>query len=300
MKEYVIAGPNDFISLEGYTLCIGNFDGVHLGHKRLIEYAKSFGDKVCAMTFDPHPMTFINDVKNPKYITPYNTKARLLENIGCNAICKVIFSKDFMKMSKDDFIVMLKKINPKRIICGYDFSFGYMGSGNPDDLKKAFETHVMDKFMLDDIRVSSTIIRDYLLNGDINSANRMLNRLYMISGIVVHGNALGRTIGFRTANIKYDDFILPGNGVYLCKIKYNNEILYGMANIGHNPTFNKQDDIRLEVNIFNFDEDIYDKYLEVFFVTRVRPEKKFNSKDELIEELKRNKEYGLSYFKLNN
>ena len=98
MKEYVIAGPNDFISLEGYTLCIGNFDGVHLGHKRLIEYAKSFGDKVCAMTFDPHPMTFINDVKNPKYITPYNTKARLLENIGCNAICKVIFSKDFMMM----------------------------------------------------------------------------------------------------------------------------------------------------------------------------------------------------------
>lgn len=300
MKEYVIASPNDTLSLSEYTLCIGNFDGVHLGHKRLIEYASSFGDMVCAMTFEPHPMTFIKDIKNPKYITPYDAKCKALANIGCDAICKVIFNKDFMRMPKEDFLDFLKRLNPKRVVCGYDFSFGYKGMGSPEDLKTWFETHVMDKFMLDGIRVSSTAIRDYLLNGDIENANRMLNRPYMISGVVVHGNALGRTIGFRTANIKYNDFILPANGVYLCKIKHNNEILYGMANIGHNPTFNMQDDIRLEINIFNFDKDIYDEYLEVFFITRVRPEKRFSSVDELIEELKSNKKYGMSYFKLNN
>ena len=296
MNEIVVNIDNPYALGEEYALALGNFDGVHLGHQKLIEYAKKTGLKVAIMTFEPHPISIIKNIKNLMYITPYCVKKDLFNDYLCDVILKVSFDINVMKMKKEEFIAFLKKINPKKIICGYDYTFGYMGEGKAIDLSKCFDTIIVSKYMIDGIRVSSTKIREYITSGDIDKANKMLGRPYMIKGVVEHGNALGRTIGFRTANITHKDYIMPKNGVYLCKIKRGNETLYGMANVGYNPTINVQKELRLEVNIFDFSKDIYGETLEIYFIYHLRDEIKFNSKEELIEELSRNKEFGIKYF----
>ena len=298
MKEYVLNDLNFKSIGKEYVLVIGNFDGVHLGHQKLIEIAKLSRLKIAILTFNPHPMTLIKDIKDVKYITPYEEKKKIFENLGVDLFLTVNFNQKVMRTSKEEFITFLKKLNFKEIVCGYDFTFAYMGQGNANDLKKCFTTHVIDKYSIDGVRVSSTNIREYLQKGNIEDANKMLGRSYSISGKVIHGNKVGRTLGFKTANIDYNDYILPKNGVYLCEIDYKKRKLFGMANIGYNPTINSQESIRLEVNIFNFDEEIYGDTLKVSFIKNVREEKKFSSKAELIEELNNNKEFGMKFFKL--
>ncbi len=298
MKEYIIKNLEALKLNMKYSMVIGNFDGVHLGHQKLINTAKNLSKIVAVMTFEPHPMTCIKSDINNYLLTPYEVKKEILNKIGVDIIFKVEFNKDIMHKDKNEFIDFLKAFDFDSIVCGYDFTFGYMGLGNSLDLKKNFNTIVVDKLDINDNKISSSNIRNYLCDGNIMCANEMLGRCFMVKGVVCHGNMLGRTIGFRTANVMYNDFLLPKNGVYYTKLKLDGKEYYGMANIGYNPTFNSQKERRLEIHIFNFDEDIYDKILEVYFVHHVRDEKKFSSKEELISELEKNKKDGLKYFDL--
>lgn len=283
---------------ENTALCVGNFDGVHKGHQELIKAAKRVCKYTAVMTFNPHPETVIKNLENTKLLTPLAEKIEVFEEYGVDFVLVVKFTPQFMNMHKDEFINLLKKLKFKKLICGYDFRFGYMGLGTKDDLAKAFDTDVIDKYELRGVRASSSKIRELLSEGDIVFANGMLGREYHIYGKVIHGNEMGRKIGFPTANIAYDDFYLPQTGVYLCRVVLDKEELYGMANIGHNPTINLQNEIRLEVNIFKFDRDIYGKRLDLYLIERVRPEKKFINVMELQKELERNREYGIRKFSL--
>lgn len=298
MKEYIIKNLEALKLNIKYSMVIGNFDGVHRGHQKLIEAAKNESKIVAVMTFEPHPMNFIKGNLNNYLLTPYEIKKEILNKMGVDIIFKVEFDNFIMHKDKNEFIKFLRAFDFDSIVCGYDFTFGYMGLGNSLDLKNNFRTIVVDKLDIFNLKVSSSNIRKYLSDGDILHANEMLGRAYMIKGIITHGNMLGRTIGFRTANVFYNDFLLPKNGVYYTKLKLEGKEYYGMSNIGYNPTFNSQKERRLEIHIFNFNEDIYDKILEVYFVCHVRDEKKFNSKEELIKELNKNKEDGLKYFNL--
>lgn len=275
------------------ALCLGNFDGIHLGHQELIKSARRVSKNIAVMTFDPHPVSVIKGLTGVKLLTPLDEKINVFEKLGVDILIVVKFDINMMKMSKDEFIKFLSHFKFKKIICGYDYKFAYMGSGDKDDLLNAFDTLVISKYVIDGIRVSSSKIRELLSNGKINDAEKLLGRKYHIFGEVVHGNEMGRKLGFRTANINYGDFYLPETGVYLCEVVLDNKKLYGMVNIGHNPTVNLQNEIRVEVNIFEFDADIYGKRLDIYFLERVRPEKKFSSVDDLISELKRNQEYGI-------
>lgn len=275
------------------ALCLGNFDGIHLGHQELIKSAKRVSKNVAVMTFEPHPISVIKGLSGVKLLTPIDEKINVFENLGVDILIVVKFDINLMKMSKDEFIKFLSQFKFNKIVCGYDYKFAYMGSGDKDDLLNAFDTLVISKYVIDGIRVSSSKIRELLSLGFVEDANKLLGREYHIFGNVVHGNEMGRKIGFRTANVDYKDFYLPQTGVYLCKLLLDGNEYYGMANIGHNPTINLQHEIRLEVNIFEFDKDIYGQRLDVYFLERVRPEKKFNTVDDLIMELKRNHDYGV-------
>ena len=191
-----------------------------------------------------------------------------------------------MNLSKEDFIKMLKFLNIKACVCGYDFTFGKKALGNIIDLAKEFEFYEVKKFTFDNVRVSSTYIRELLSIGNVYEVNRLLGRTFSIRGMVKFGMQKGRTIGFPTANINYRNYFLPKNGVYFVNVMVGGELYLGICNIGHNPTFNYKMERQMEVYIFNFDSDIYDWQIEVFFVERLRDEIKFETKEELIKQLK--------------
>ena len=275
------------------ALCIGEFDGVHIGHQELIKAAGRLCKNIAIMTFEPHPEAIIKGINNIKLLTPISERLKVFEAYGVNIALVVNFDINVQKMDKNEFLKFLEKLSFKTIVCGHDFRFGYLGIGNKDDLMNAFDTYVVSKYEHFGKRVSSSRIRQLLSVGAIDDANELLGRKYHLSGLVIHGNQKGREIGFPTANIKYDDYYLPQTGVYIGEVFVKSKKYYGMINIGHNPTMNFQDELRVEVNIFEFDDDIYDEIIDIYFIERVRPEKKFISTDELIVELKRNKEYGI-------
>lgn len=270
-----------------YPLCaaIGNFDGVHLGHKLLIEQSKKHKYKSAVVTFYPHPSTVLKNIPNYPLLTPIEHKKLIIDNLNVDYLIVIEFDYKLSRMSVEDFMSFLISLNIKSIVCGYDFSFGYMGMGSIRDLERNFEVFEIQKYIIDGIRVSSTYIRELLESGDVKRASKLLGRNYSIKGKVIHGNELGRTIGFPTANIEYLNYFLPKNGVYFVNILIKGKSYYGMCNIGNNPTFNYSENKRLEVNIFDFDEIIYSEVVEVYFIERIRGEKKLNSKEELKSQL---------------
>ena len=183
----------------------------------------------------------------------------------------------------------MKFMNIKACVCGYDFTFARRAEGNIRDLEKFFEFYEVKKFIFDDVRVSTTYIRELLSAGNVHEANRLLGRFFSIRGNVVFGSQNGRIIGCPTANVNYKNYFLPGNGVYFVNVKIDEVYYFGMCNIGHNPTFNFQEQKKMEINIFNFDEDIYGSNIEVIVIEKIRNEQKFNNVDELVEQLKKDK-----------
>ena len=285
-----------FISLpEPVCRAIGNFDGVHLGHQKLIEECKRHGYKSAVLTFYPHPSVFLKKIPNYPLITPLEKKTDVLSKMGIDYLIVVEFNEEIAQMPKEEFLEAMHLMNIKACVCGYDFTFARRAEGNISDLAKEFEFYEIKKYVLGDVRVSSTYIRELLSTGNVAEANRLLGRQYSIRGNVIYGLQNGRIMGFPTANIDYKNFFLPKNGVYFVNVIVEGIPYLGMANVGHNPTIEYQDKIKLEVNIFGLDEDIYGENIEVYFINRIRDEKMFKSKEDLIKQLKQDKALCLEY-----
>ena len=289
MKTIFIKNKN-FIPLEeDICFAIGNFDGVHKGHQKLIEESKNHGYKSGVITFYPHPSVFLKKIPNFPLITPLDTKIKILESFDIDYLIVIEFDNDMANMSKDEFIEALKILNVKSLVSGYDFTFGKEAEGDIRDLEQNFEFYEVKKHSIDGVRVSSTYTRELLSAGNVVEAANLLGRPHKICGKVVYGNQKGNRIGFPTANIDYTNYYLPASGVYLVDVIIGDNKYVGMCNIGNNPTINYSTTVKLEVHIINFDELLYGSNIEIQFIERIRDEYKFDSKADLVAQLEKDK-----------
>ena len=303
--------PHQLVKSGGpYSLAVGFFDGVHLGHQqvinRAIEHAKEKGVKSAVMTFDPHPSIVLGG-RNEKvfYITPLEQKIEKLKAIGVDTVFVVNFTSDFAKLSPEDFVqFFIKDLHVLHVTAGFDFSFGAFGKGNMELMQQLggadFDVTVVDKFEQDEDKVSSTRIRKALQDGDMELAHHLLGRPFEVPGIVVHGDKRGRTLGFPTANVQHvEGSFVPSTGVYAVKILVQNEWLDGVCNVGYKPTFNDPNykQLSIEVNIFNFDKNIYGEQVVVAWYKRIRSEQKFSGIEALIAQIEQDKKAAIEYLK---
>lgn len=287
------------------VVTIGTFDGVHLGHQKVIlrlqEFAKLHNGETVIFTFHTHPRLVTSpDEKNLRLLTTLNEKIKLFEKYGIDHLIVYTFDKEFAELSYIEFVekILVEKIGTHCLVIGYDHKFGKNREGSFDYLKKcaekfAFKIERLDALLVDEDNVSSTKIRNALESGDIEKANRFLGYNFTLHGKVVEGKQVGRKLGFPTANIEASDKhkIIPGYGVYAVIVELNGSEYKGMLNIGTRPTFNNNADNRsIEVNIFDFDGDIYKKEITLRFARKIRDEQKFESVEMLIEQLKKDKE----------
>lgn len=271
---------------EPITVAIGNFDGLHIGHQNLIEKTKKYKDtRSAVMTFFPHPMSVITNKALP-ILMDISDKKNALEMMQIDYFFVVEFTKQFSKLEKDSFIAWLKSIGVKRIVVGRDFKFGYKGSGSIQDLEQYFEVVVVDDLLYKDTRVSTTYIKLLLEAGDMKLVKKLLNKSYSIHGEVIHGDKVGKMIGYPTANIDYKNHFLPKIGVYAVKVQIGDKIYQGCANLGHNPTLNYSTTRRLEVFIMDYDADLYQKEITVSFEHYLRDEIKYENLEDLIKQIK--------------
>lgn len=272
-------------------LAAGQFDGLHIAHleiiKKTIENANINKCNSAIMTFDPHPDYFLNKREKLGYITPLNKKISLLESLGIDYLIVIKFDQNLCSMSFQDFEKnILNKLNIIKIVAGFDFRYGYKGLGNVETLKKQYEIDVIDEIKYNGVKLGSNLIRDFLEQGEVKEVYKLLGRYYSIKGIVETGNKIGQTLGIRTANITLkDDYYILKTGVYGVYIDVRGKEYVGVCNIGNNPTLNYSERRKLEVHIFDFDQDIYNVEIIVKFVYYLREEKKFNSKEKLILEV---------------
>ena len=285
------------------TLLIGNFDGVHTGHQSLITFAKKVASnsstELLVITFNPHPREIILG-KKIDLILPYSEKIKLLKDYSINNIEEINFNKDISTMSPEDFIEkFLEDKGTLNIVVGSDFKFGFNASGNIDTLKyyknSKFNVFPVDLEFLEDERISSTAIKNFLRDGFVRKANKFLGRKYYIKGFVVEGQKRGRQIGFPTTNLKTDWGFLPKNGVYVTNIIHNQKKYEGITNIGYRPTFADKG-LLIESHFFDFNEYIYNEHIKIEFIERIRSEKKFDTVEELIENIKKDVEFAKRTF----
>lgn len=299
----------DYNSTKPSVITIGTFDGVHIGHKKIINQLTSISSKnnliSILLSFFPHPKMVLQNDNELKLINTIQEKEGLLNSLNLDYLIIKEFTKEFSRLSALEFVrdILVNKLNAKHIIIGYDHHFGRNRTANIEQLKEFGElydfkvTEILAQD-IDDIAISSTKIRKALINGEITLANKFLGYNFFFSGNVVHGNNIGKTISFPTANIKIDApyKLVPKNGVYIVKTTIDNQITFGMMNIGYNPTFNgKQKSI--EIHFINFNKNIYDKTLTIEMILRIRNEIKFNTVDDLKKQLEQDKLSTLSYIK---
>lgn len=272
---------------EPITITMGNFDGLHLGHQQLIEKVISFRDtKHAVLTFDPHPSTILRDQKF-RTLTQKEDKIQLFSSYPLDYAFIVDFTPEFSELSVMGFIEFLRSIKVERLVIGRDARFGFRGEGTINDLRRYFYVDVVEDLIFNHTRVSTTYIKDFIQNGDLTSARMLLNRQYGIKGIVVHGNRIGHKLGFPTANIDYDNYLLPKNGVYYVRVFHKDKWHHAMANIGNNPTLNFTSEKRLEIYILDFNKTIYGDTLHIVFFNYLREEMKMKNKRQLIKQLKK-------------
>jgi len=284
---------SDYKLLSNSVVTIGTFDGVHVGHKkiikRLVNIAKEEQLQAIVLTFFPHPRMVVQKDTNIKMLNTIDEKTKLLESHGIDHLVVKKFTKEFSRLSAQDYVrdVLVNTLHVKHIIIGYDHHFGRNRTANIDDLKaygeiydfKVTEISAQD---INDVTVSSTKIRNALREGNIKKANTFLGYNFMLTGTIVKGKGLGKQLKFQTANIKIEESykLIPKRGVYVVKSKIEDEVVFGMMNIGINPTVNGKEQT-IEVHFFEFSQDIYGLRLEIEILERLRDEQKFDSLNDL-------------------
>ena len=287
----------------------GTFDGVHLGHKiiieRLIAAARTIGGESVLLTFYPHPrMVLFPDDDQIKMLNTPIEKENLLQASGIDHLVVIPFTKEFSRLSSLEFVrnILSNTLKAKRLVIGYDHHFGRNREGSFAHLLEfgslyGFQVEEIPAQDIDHVAISSSKIRQALASGDLNTANSYLGYEYNITGKVIKGKQLGRTIGYPTANIEINDSykLIPAIGVYAVKIKYALNIYNGMLSIGKNPTVTENGPLTIEVNIFDFDLEIYNKQITVYFYKKLRDEEKYDSINQLKSQLAIDKENAIKY-----
>ncbi|RXI51769.1 bifunctional riboflavin kinase/FAD synthetase [Clostridium tetani] len=283
-------------------VALGSFDGLHLGHMKLIDkaikLAKENSGKSMVYTFKNHPLGVINENLAPKLLMDNSTKIEVLKNKGVDILRFICFDKNFMEISPKDFILnIIKQYNIKGIVVGFNFRFGHKNSGDVELLKELskkydFQLFIVDPVEYNDEVVSSSRIRKTISEyGNVEEAKEMLPHPYFLEGNVIKGRQIGRKMGFPTINLDYNkNFVIPKNGVYFAVVLYNNKFYKGITNIGYNPTV-KSKKLNIETHVLNFNEEIYGEKIRLYFLSRLRDEKKFKSLEELSLTIKKDKGY---------
>ncbi|MES9874270.1 MAG: bifunctional riboflavin kinase/FAD synthetase [Candidatus Sedimenticola sp. 6PFRAG7] len=292
----------------GCVATIGNFDGVHLGHqavfRHLREKAEAFGLPATVVTFEPQPMEFFAPDAAPARLTRMREKLQAIKDAGIDRVVLLEFGPKLAAMDAHEFVqeLLVDGLAVRYLFVGDDFRFGKGRSGDIDMLREVghghgFEVENMNTYAVGEERVSSTRIREALARGDLKMAEHNLGRPYRICGRVAHGHARGRTIGFPTANIDLHRKVSPVHGVYAVTVLgLDDQPLPGVANIGNRPTVEGDDRYLLEVHLFDFDRQIYGQHVEVEFSLKIRDERKFESFDELREQIKRDAREARDFF----
>ena len=292
----------------GVALAIGNFDGLHKGHQAVIECMKQKArekDLVpSVMIFEPQPLEFFSNEKHPARIYSLRDKLQALEVLGVKLVFCMKFNQSFASMDPNQYVIDLlhDKLGVKSVTVGSLFTFGKGGAYTIEDIKRVgatvgIEASAIDGVLLNNERISSTKIREYLSKGQLDLAKQALGRYYSMSGIVVHGNQIGRTLGFPTANVNINRKVTPLTGVYAVKVLTKSGIYNGMANVGYRPTVvTGQKNALLEVNLFDFNKDLYAQSIRVFFIEKIRDEVKFNNLEVLKEQLLHDRNCAKEFF----
>ncbi len=284
------------------VITIGSFDGVHRGHRKILETLKNISlskeKENLVITFEPHPRMVIENIKENYLLTTLEDKLYIFETMGMiDNLLIIPFNNSFAQISADDFIekIVIKQLFPSVFVVGYDTHFG---NGRKGDIAKLKSILLKEKIKIEVVEpetedsqiISSSLVRSFIRFGNIESANRFLGYKYFVKGVVVRGAGRGAILGFPTANIEFDEKlkIMPQNGVYAVLVLYEGKKYKGMMNVGKRPTFDEK--LSLEVHILDFNENLYNKSLKIYFVKRLRDEVKFPNEEELIEQLKRDKE----------
>lgn len=299
MKVYL--SLNEFEKATNAVVTTGTFDGVHVGHQtiinRLKEIAQKKGGETVLLTFTPHPrIVLFPDDNDLKLLSTNEEKIELLKNYGIDHLIIHPFTREFSRITSDEYIrnILVSKIKTQTLVIGYNHQFGRNREGSFESLKElshlyGFSVEEIPAYDVDQISVSSTKIRTALMEGNIEAANSFLGHPYTLSGEVIEGKKVGRTLGFPTANLKIKNKhkLIPHRGVYAVEILVHGEQFKGMCNIGTNPTLNRTEQQQVEVHIFNFDKNIYSQTVTLIFKERIRDEHKFPSKQELIAQLEK-------------
>lgn len=304
----VIRGLEQVDQSSRCVVTVGTFDGVHPGHLRIIErlrsVAKEKGFCSTLVSFYPHPKLVIRKdaAKKVKLLTTIDEKIEILESTGLSRLVVIPFDENFARTSYESFVknILVEKLGAQVIIVGYDHAFGKNREGNFERLqelgnKYEFDVERIEPLRLNETTISSTLIRNTVLTGDVARAAELLDRPYSMSGTVVHGSDRGKDLNFPTANIEIADEnkLIPSDGVYAVDVIYRGEKYKGMLNIGVRPTFQQDKIHSIEANIFDFKRDIYGEKITIKFKQRLRDEIKFDSKDALIKQLELDKEKSL-------
>lgn len=295
------------------AITIGTFDGVHIGHhkilEKLIKNAAKSELKSMVLTFFPHPRMVLQKDANIKLLNTLDEKTQILKSLGLDFLIIHPFTKDFSRLSATEFVrdLLVNHLKAKKIIIGYDHRFGRNRNADITDLiaygnSLDFNVEEISAQEIDEVSVSSTKIRKALEEGDLQTANNYLGYHYMLTGTIEKGKGLGRKLNFPTANLHISETykLIPKNGVYVVYSNINENMVYGMMNIGYNPTVDENRNLssnrqeRIEVNFFDFDNDLYGKKLQIHIIDRIRDEHKFDSVDALKNQLEKDKKTSLS------
>ncbi len=304
---------NDFSSPKKTVLTLGTFDGVHVGHRKILEKVTQNTDpgdsagkyESLVLTFFPHPRMVLQGKSDVKLLNTISEKIELLENIGIQNLVIHPFDESFSRLTAEEFVknVLVNQFHIQKIIIGHDHRFGRNRTANIDDLitfgkQYGFEVEQISVQEIKDVSISSTKIRKALTEGNIVLANEYLGYEYFLTGTILKGKQLGRTIGFPTANltIEEDYKLIPRNGAYVVKSNIDQKTVYGMMNIGYNPTLG-EGNLSIEIHYFDFDADLYEQKINVSLLEYLRPEQKFDSVDLLKQQLEKDKKKAIEFIK---